>query len=1208
MAIDSVLRNTNTTTDQATAAVSNLRTAMQGLGDDALQVGTVVAEGFNVGANGIATGVSSMNSGFESLQGGFNDLLSLCQGNIPAFQDAIGQMGYRINWIPVDATSENAPPDGTVWTLEKEDGYVVGATSTTVSAAAQDATSTYYTPQIVFEGGNTAGGGGSGGGGGGSEPKKVANKRKSQTVQRYKRNDYKKSTNKFSKSTEENKKDYLYGEQKIAQLEKINKLTEKEAHLNADRIKEARAYLEEDRNNLQKYLKKYGYDMKLEADGYLANYEEVWTDIYNQIAALYSDNLLDESESELEEQLKVMQEELEGALEDYEDSLQELYDTIEAYEDSLYEMYDNQVEQIEHRIEFKTELDSDELDYMDFILDSIGESAERAVDAIDAMSNKTSTLLDGIDTYKDAIQEAFDISDNPLQTLITNGIEGVLTEKQVELLRDSKDGLTDYMSQLLELRESTMEKLIETFDTWNEKLSSSLTTLEHYGSVLSYFKNIVDVVGKDVLGLSDKTMDMLEQSAIDTANDNLEATKANYENLVADYEYAQEQLQLARERNDESSIEQWEETIRTVKEEMESAEDAMMSALESTLTLITEQFETAMQRAVDEFNDAIYEHGGLEGLSNDYSLIRENADLMAADYEKIYNLSKLNRDITKTLDDTKIIAGKSRLISLQKEINELQKSNVELSQYDLEYLQAKYDLRLAEIELENAQNAKSQVRLSKDSEGNWSYVYTQSTDAVAEAEQKYEDALYAMQELSQDYLEEMSSSMVDTSSAMMEEISALRIQDFNSYEEYQAEIKAIQDKYAESLKLQENEMNKAIANSSDLYKNDWQNYSQYTGYKISAASDWVDTFKESTLGGLLDADTLMSNFGDTILGLADEFNKSLSAAGKNYFTNVEESLNTYGTSIKGFDSMITDATANISSKSSTAAEDVKNMATEMTGAFKDVSESISSWQTDFSLEIDKLLEEITTMIETINEAIKTSATLTTDNVNYELIGAADAIDLINATGKYGYWSTGSDGNGVKVDGKSTAFVDYLAGLVEEMDDALEAYYNIPSANAADKEAAKEALEEAIIRYNDFKAIVDRLYDVSDTNMPTSKYEKANTSSFDTGGYTGEWGGTGKIAMLHEKELILNKDDTANFLEAIGISRDLVNSVIELNARSSGMGLGSLTAAGAETANSQTLEQYVTITAEFPGVVNHNEIVEALSDLNNIASQYANRSK
>jgi hypothetical protein len=52
--------------------------------------------------------------------------------------------------------------------------------------------------------------------------------------------------------------------------------------------------------------------------------------------------------------------------------------------------------------------------------------------------------------------------------------------------------------------------------------------------------------------------------------------------------------------------------------------------------------------------------------------------------------------------------------------------------------------------------------------------------------------------------------------------------------------------------------------------------------------------------------------------------------------------------------------------------------------------------------------------------------------------------------------------------------------------------------------------------------------------------------FDTGGYTGAWGPEGRIAMLHEKELVLNPDDTANFLSAINIVRDIA-SLIDLRA-------------------------------------------------------------
>jgi hypothetical protein len=93
-----------------------------------------------------------------------------------------------------------------------------------------------------------------GGGGGGGGPKKAATQRKSATVKRYKRADYSRSSAQSSKKRASTRKDYLYGESKIAQMEKINKLAEKEARITSDRIKESRKYLEEDRENLTKVM------------------------------------------------------------------------------------------------------------------------------------------------------------------------------------------------------------------------------------------------------------------------------------------------------------------------------------------------------------------------------------------------------------------------------------------------------------------------------------------------------------------------------------------------------------------------------------------------------------------------------------------------------------------------------------------------------------------------------------------------------------------------------------------------------------------------------------------------------------------------------------------------------------------------------------------------------------------------------------------
>ena len=55
--------------------------------------------------------------------------------------------------------------------------------------------------------------------------------------------------------------------------------------------------------------------------------------------------------------------------------------------------------------------------------------------------------------------------------------------------------------------------------------------------------------------------------------------------------------------------------------------------------------------------------------------------------------------------------------------------------------------------------------------------------------------------------------------------------------------------------------------------------------------------------------------------------------------------------------------------------------------------------------------------------------------------------------------------------------------------------------------------------------------------------KGNTTgkkvaAFDTGGYTGTGLGSGKLAVLHDKELVLNKTDTENMLKAVETVRDI----------------------------------------------------------------------
>ena len=93
-------------------------------------------------------------------------------------------------------------------------------------------------------------------------------------------------------------------------------------------------------------------------------------------------------------------------------------------------------------------------------------------------------------------------------------------------------------------------------------------------------------------------------------------------------------------------------------------------------------------------------------------------------------------------------------------------------------------------------------------------------------------------------------------------------------------------------------------------------------------------------------------------------------------------------------------------------------------------------------------------------------------------------------------------------------------------------------------------------------------------------------------------------ILHQKEIILNAHDTENFLQAINIVRDIA-SMIDLRAAAQQSALAAITAVSASP-TTQTLQQEVTIHAEFPNARERTEIEAAFDTLLNRASQFANR--
>ena len=99
-------------------------------------------------------------------------------------------------------------------------------------------------------------------------------------------------------------------------------------------------------------------------------------------------------------------------------------------------------------------------------------------------------------------------------------------------------------------------------------------------------------------------------------------------------------------------------------------------------------------------------------------------------------------------------------------------------------------------------------------------------------------------------------------------------------------------------------------------------------------------------------------------------------------------------------------------------------------------------------------------------------------------------------------------------------------------------------------AGKQAGEKLVQNYNDVTTAADKTANALNklTGALTGNRTggTGNLSMYDTGGYTGNWKSSeGRLAILHQKELVLNEDDTDKMLKTVDIVRNISN-VVNLN--------------------------------------------------------------
>ena len=895
-------------------------------------------------------------------------------------------------------------------------------------------------------------------------------------------------------------------------------------------------------DNDVKFDKKFltGLGAKFDSWGNMTNYEAFMKNRMANYQMRLNKAGNDDAASKIKDQWEIEK----GHVEAWQERHDALTDARQAQEELKNTLIDNKLDSFQFELDVNTDKADVALDHISSRLSHLDHYKLNVSLLVDAQEDELGEMLNKLEYQR-----------HYLRQLNAEAATDGMNKNLQDAINEAKKNIDSLVTDIENKVDDIGNDIQKIFDDLDDRVDSTKNRLSSFGDILNNMKDIINLSGKKYTNNS--TYNALQKTIEETNKNNISILKEQLKNLQDAKKYMENaRAELAAQGADEAVLKQWDDKIKEAAEQITSLGADLTSAIQESISTVMDAAVEALEDAMKKAEMKLFNIGDLEMAKNYYEEYKDLSEEYLDNTEKTYELDKLMRQINNSIADKNNVTGAKELAKLAEEVTKKQEKGVKLSQYDVDLLNAKYQLTLAQIALEEAQNNKTTMRLRRDASGNYSYVYTADADAISNAEQTVEDKQKNLYDISKDYEEKIAASWFDV------------------LQQYEERVQELQEKYQAGI-ITQTEFNKQKEALDDIYT---QKIKYIYGELDKVYENSTLTFKDSTLQKATAMKDLDQLFNDS-----NEFIKNISAdATKNAQDQADAVKDILGSVGVEVDKLAT--TFN------TANTDISSSVTSMVASTKT---SLADFNTSLDASIQKIKEYAAAASAAFGKT--GDAYVATGDVNgftgdlskqYMNAVAKGDMDLANQilearAGKMA---------GMDAKTKSTLIrndqLEKWAGYFFKTDSA---YY----------QAAQDMLEYV----NKGGSAWKWWEEIMNALSPTNPYKKP--SSFDSGGYTGPWGSEGKLALLHEKELILNKTDTENILDAVSIIRSMSQSITSslvsdlVNLVDS---LGKITTN--VKSSIEKVPQMVTIDASFPNVSVASEIEEAFNDLANQAAQFA----
>ena len=934
---------------------------------------------------------------------------------------------------------------------------------------------------------------------------------------------------------------------------------------------------------------------------------------------------------------------IEKATDDYIKLYSDYQSVIDEIQKAYYDKIAKDVEEFNFRINLKLELDDVKREWSDFWHDIINDlDSDDFAGQINKLLDNVSPLLGGngeISDLTNHINEVVSAVATQISSHGLSGMFGVDTALSKEQLEEYMNTLKTKLQDVKEALDGVAENYLKQLDKANELIEEQVKGWESVGDHIEHNIELIKMIsGDDAYDELGKQFDQQYENDLKL----LQTQKMSKDYWAEQIKKYQDLLEITEEGSKEWKT--YSEALTKSTEEYRQATADLDSTLKETLEDIKSWYENSINKVTDALDKSLSGNLGLDLMEKEWKLIDDAASDYYDNVERWYNME----DYTKQLNDAANAIGLSaqnqaKLVEFRdKELEQLN-AKEKLTQYDIEESKARLEILKAQLALEDLQQNKSKMRLRRDNQGNYTYQYTGDEAAIDQAENGLLTARRNWYEIVKKRYQETSNKIIEISKQQVE------------LQKQIADAKAAGDTERENKLMEMYKRNQdritfwyeqAGENQKDLKEGVAQYFAEVDNAEILPQSEatvrtlidqWAGSGEDSFTGAVSKA------IDDTAVAV-EEFNRrnheALVTAGVDYQNLVQNGIDPATDALND----LVDSNDELGEK----LEENNELLREQEEILRDLEDAYNQLESTAS-------EALQSSIDMLEQLSKASMDAISD-IN-AAVAAAD-----NASGIYGNVPNATGGTTSRDDEEGTPTPDnpvkkksVFQGYSSAIPGSAGSEYSVEvqagngmivsTSTGSNKPIIQSQLNKFMsnlpegLKVGHFRQlpsgnwmVLDQIgADILKNNLKNGKFRLINigqknypigsstTVNFKSGGYTGDWSGSGldgiggRMAVLHQKELVLNESDTANMLKAVSLLREIpidsfVNSILGVTASISGLlsRVGTDLQQQASSVSAQTENNYrnMTVNADFSGVRSAEAIYQALTELENQYSQTA----